>query len=455
VHDKFDIRSPLEAHGIFWKPGEVKEEFTCRLARSTRGIELTSSPVLKTIDRRSVFQSSEQFIPVLHGRTTKGPCTLLALQSPVEDGLTNLDTGESLAFRQFWVGLCIVGMHIPDIAASFIQSASFSYSGLREWIPRPPGLSITPERITVELKNHPAVLDVCSLALKSRIVLDVLTGLQSFASGEQRTTREPQLVVEPAQPQSVEWLLDLANRFENLFSLLLGTSVVLRSAALNHEDETGWLLRKVHSRPEKPDPSVWVRCDSSQLTEAVLRWLLTPENFRDLETLVLWTIRKSSLFPGTEFLSLAQALESFHRLTDSTTVTQPSCFAEVLKLLRDEIKITCGESDLATRLNESIEHANEPNFRRRIESLLSRLSGDACQKLLGNPQDFERTLRQTRNYSTHIGIRKNANVLTGGREVFLFNQKLHALLRLLMLMHVGFKEDQVFDPVYLQSKKWH
>jgi len=41
------------------------------------------------------------------------------------------------------------------------------------------------------------------------------------------------------------------------------------------------------------------------------------------------------------------------------------------------------------------------------------------------------------------------------KELFLFNQKLHAFLRLLTLVYVGFPEDVVFEPVRYQSKKWH
>jgi hypothetical protein len=75
-------------------------------------------------------------------------------------------------------------------------------------------------------------------------------------------------------------------------------------------------------------------------------------------------------------------------------------------------------------------------------------------KLIGDPIVFERTLRQTRNHFTHPGIPKKRNVLTDAKEIFLFNQKLHALLRLLMLKNIGFSEKAVFDPILQQSRRW-
>ena len=44
--------------------------------------------------------------------------------------------------------------------------------------------------------------------------------------------------------------------------------------------------------------------------------------------------------------------------------------------------------------------------------------------------------------------------MTEAAELFLFNQKLHAFLRLLMLLYLGFPEEDIFEPVLYQSRKW-
>jgi hypothetical protein len=170
--------------------------------------------------------------------------------------------------------------------------------------------------------------------------------------------------------------------------------------------------------------------------------------------LIYGALRISPLFVETEFLSLAQAIESFHRLTDASTVADKACFGEILKDLQEEIDFLCGQTRLRDRLRESIQHANEPNFRWRIESLLARLKDDQRTKLFGEELEFERTLRQTRNHFTHPGIKPRSKVLTGTKELFLFNQKLYAFLRMLMLLGIGFPADKVFGPVLQQSRKW-
>jgi hypothetical protein len=157
----------------------------------------------------------------------------------------------------------------------------------------------------------------------------------------------------------------------------------------------------------------------------------------------------------TEFLSLAQALESFHRLTDKTTVADSAVFKSFLKLICHFIGETCGDSPLESRFLAAIRYANEPTFRSRIESLLARIKHESLSKLVGDHVTFEQTLRETRNYFTHPGIRKQKHVLTDGKGLFLFNQKLHVLLRLLIFKNLGFPEEVVFDQVFQQLHRWH
>jgi hypothetical protein len=457
--DKFGVRESFDLYGAFWKPEEPDSKFTGRLARNKQVIELTTSPTFKALtvdDLPSLFERERQTIEVLYGTTRHGPCTLFWLQSLSPDGTTNLSTLERLEFRTFRVSLCIFGLHIPSATAPILGSACFGYSSLEEWIPRRPGKERTGDRITLTHSlDLPPAFDVCSTAERSRFELDVVPRIQHHASGEYQVRNEPQLTVETAEPRSVAWFLDLAYRFENFFSVLLGTSVCVLSIAAKHEGELGWFVRQIRNKMQKPDPTIWVRCDGSQLAGAAIRWLSSPAEFRSFENLVYGTIRNSSLYVETEFLSLAQALESFHRLTDPVGVVPPESFDRILRSLTEAIHNICGaEVEIASRLDESVQHANDVTFQQRVKGLFSRLNRENLCRLLGDPEDFEQTLRQTRNYFTHPGIRKQTKVLTDSGRLFLFNQKLHALLRLLVLVHLGFPESVVFEPIFQQSRKW-
>jgi ApeA N-terminal domain 1 len=122
--------------------------------------------------------------------------------------------------------------------------------------------------------------------------------------------------------------------------------------------------------------------------------------------------------------------------------------------LNQTITTVCPNPTLAGRLEDSIRFANEPSFKNRIEMLIGRIKKEHSEALLGDVTVFNQTLRQTRNFFTHLGTKKGSKVLTGFKELFLFNQKLHALLRFLMLLGIGFPEDLVFEHVLYQSRKW-
>jgi ApeA N-terminal domain 1 len=113
----------------------------------------------------------------------------------------------------------------------------------------------------------------------------------------------------------------------------------------------------------------------------------------------------------------------------------------------------CATGPIADRLKESIGFANGPTFHDRIERLLNRLPAALVEKLLGNPKEFEQALRQTRNFFTHQGGKQKSKVLTKPGELFLMNQKLHALLRWLLLTHFGFPAELVFEPVFQQANR--
>ena len=273
-------------------------------------------------------------------------------------------------------------------------------------------------------KKFPAVVDFCLPCIKSRVELVVASNLQYTPGGKRVTARsQPRITIEPAQLCSLEWLVDLACRFENFFSLCLGTSVRLRAVFLETPTgDNGWLIaHRKGGKAEKPDLQAWVRCDCSRLGGAIAAWFATPEVFRPLENLVYGAIRGSSLVAETEFLSLAQAIESFHRLTDTTTTIPPDLFKELFKSLSRTIAEQhkdSANSAIVTRMLDAIRYCNEPSFRHRIELLLSQVSPTTAQKLLGAPAVFEQTLRQTRNYFTHPGIKKQSRVLTGAAELF-------------------------------------
>jgi hypothetical protein len=259
------------------------------------------------------------------------------------------------------------------------------------------------------------------------------------------------LVIEPAQRDSFRSIFDALFQYENLFSLLLGTSSRLITMCLTGDNgDDGWVIARGRRKFERHDSQAWIPIDSAQLTNALVTWIGC-EALRPVEDLFFSV--SGGMFVETDFLYLAQAVESFHRLTDPAKLVDVPTFKRIQKYLVSLTKANT-QDPLTTRLIDSIRHADEPAFQNSIRSLLGHLSEEHVRAIAGDPVVFEKMLRHTRNHFTHPGIKKKECVMTAVEEVFLFNQRMRAFLRLLLLINIGLSEDIVFPAVSYQVRKW-
>ena len=124
----FDLRSEFETYGLFWNPNDDKR-LTGRLARTKEGINLTSSPVISQ-HRPFHFGSDQETIDLVQGATTEGLCTLYYLQSPISAGFSDYRAPDSLSFREYRVGLCVFGLHLPDFETPFRRFGDLRIHGI-------------------------------------------------------------------------------------------------------------------------------------------------------------------------------------------------------------------------------------------------------------------------------------------------------------------------------------
>jgi len=453
---RFDLRSKFEVEGVFWRASSPSDRFSGHLSATARGIELSTGATISNAERFFAGTDPDGALDVIHGWTTLGVCTLVELHGI--KGPQHLDgkTGDVLSIRRLRVSLCIMGVHLRDPFGLFSASIECTYIGLDNWLRPTSEIRLSEEEVSVRYPRRALrLLDFCVLSTKIGITLSVGSDVALSSSGRHSAASRTRITIAPTEPTSLEQLLDVAYHFEDFLSLFLGISVRLRSVSCDIAGEgEGWFVRRQRGRVEKHDIQASFRCDLSQLSGAIAAWLSATDELRPVQNLVYGTVRDSAMSAETEFLSLAQGLESFHRLTDRSALVPASIFRRICDVLVPTIAAVCNNHALAERLEDAIRFANEPSFKKRIESLITRIRPDHAELLLGDPIEFEQTLRQTRNFFTHLGIKRQSKVITTGGDLFLFNQKLHAFLRLLMLLNVGFPEELVFGSVRYQSRKW-
>ncbi len=414
------IDDAVDAGGAFWNPGTPDQQFSGFLQKAPgKRLELTTCPKSGAVPLEEFIaqiNGEKKYTPaVLHGFTSQGKSTLLRIQHVATPGLNGLVEGESINWDRYRVSAALFGLHIPDENSSVIDSVRLQFSGITDWLVPPLDVKFDSDSIKISIPNVQPVLVESSLPeLEAKISISVSTNLKLGPVGDRRLKGTVEVVVNPITRQSLDWFIDKANRLEHLFSLLLGTSVALRRFAMKHNDGEGWLSLTRHTRIEKPDRQSWIVCTPKELAGWIRHWLSHAENLRPFENLVYGTLRNNKLFVETEFLTLAQALESFHRIA----------------------------------------HPQRFTFKERMESLFARVSSLSLRAVLREtPASFEETLRENRDAFTHLGLAK-PKAFRDSLDIFLFNQKLHALLRLLLLLDIGVPEERALAPVLYQAHRW-
>jgi hypothetical protein len=469
------LRSRVDAQGVFWRPDAPADWFAGRLVCDGRSTQLITAPKMlasaealvaalggpvgpsATHDggagpevRRVSLGGGEQRIELLHGVGDHvGKVTLVGLYSALEAGSAHFGEGWSLRYRTYRVSLAVAGLHLPSAGGGFAESASFGFSRtLREYFGGRPRVTVAGDATTASYPTQPIVL---AEARPPGFVLTLqLEGKFWLGRGRQGGTFEATVRARWDRPAPAEQVLELAMRLEGFFSLLAGCSVRTRWIEVQANGKPGRLLWPRRGRNGSLDLPSALPWDGAWGGQALDNWL--PLKLRAFEALIFGALRHSSLFVETEFLALAQALEAFARATGEQATSSRAELQRGREAALGAVEKACASAELRQRFQECLAHAGEPNFHQRLEELLGRLSGSG-HWLVGDP-DFEQKVRQTRNHFTHLGIVEGAKAVTGVPELFLLSQRMHALLRALVLLYIGVPEDAFRQAVAAQAGKW-
>jgi hypothetical protein len=163
--------------------------------------------------------------------------------------------------------------------------------------------------------------------------------------------------------------------------------------------------------------------------------------------LLLGTIYSPGQYVQSTFLSLAQALESFHRRVYQGQFLPNEEYSSIKNALIEAIPAGI-DAKLITKLKTMLQYGNELSLKSRLEYLFQGIREDHFDNLSGNksPREFIRLLVDLRNYLTHYAG-KRPPILESTVEMYNLNRRLAALSTLLIFKYLGLPEDFVYVPV--------
>ena len=458
----YGLDSKIRLTGAFWIPGQKETLRTGEVRTKTGRLFFEEAATYSTLTRHalsaivtSMNRSESNVIDVLLGDTDERKCTLLNLQEIGSRGMNDLAQNISVGGTDWRVSTVVMGLHIESWNSKDLDGFAMYLSDLDRWTPLPWQLNWSTEVRSINLPTEPLTLfQFSSLTPKAEVSLQVFADHVHEGS---RIKLEPliRIRVLPKDKCSLAWVLQQSSRISGFFTLVLGTSVTVRGVQIFQGKDDAYVVRgKSSIKPKKPDVQSWIRCDLSQLAFAFSKWIAVPNSEQPVEKTVLGMLRATKLFTETEFLSLAQSLEAFGRIRFNNPVIPEEEFKRGLKELHTALSNVWQSGEFVKRCVVNLKHANEPNFAERIESILNMFTPGFCLRLVGDRELFSEQLRQTRNYYTHLGTKEGRSVLRGGKGLFLFNRKLHAVLRCVMLLDLGFPEEIVREPILYERNKW-
>lgn len=174
----------------------------------------------------------------------------------------------------------------------------------------------------------------------------------------------------------------------------------------------------------KPDSSILMR-----------KWLQIAQELDSVCHLFLGTQYRSPLLLEQKFLSVAQAIESFHRRRRKNKRWSTKEF----RRRRDEVisQVEAEHKDWVTTLTN---YANEPSFSDRVRELLKE-TNDVVEPLIADQDKFIELVKDTRNYYVHWNESLQDKTPTGER-LLRATQILVFMLQTLLLADMGVKNQQ-------------
>jgi hypothetical protein len=446
--------------GAFWLPETPDTIMKGTLVSDKREINFITAPEYeRPISRgRGTFAKPEStMIPALHGFTQDGLFTLCQLVEQLGPSSTNFPLGQAIKARSFKVLSCLGGMQVNGIDDKRLTSARYTFEGLSAWFPQAFDEKWDADKIVVSIPMEPRqIQDFCLLDSRVRVSVKVVSEVTSGKDDPSRLSRcIASIEVQNPNPESLAWYRRIGGRLENLFSLVTGGSVAMDTLFVYRGDESGHLITKRPRSVRHFDRLQCVMCSPNQLAQAIVTWICLPSKFDSVESLALEVLRKSKLFIETEFLALAQALEGFHRATTNTSVADRLTLRNLRKAISPTRDAQTIEPELKEKICNSMMHAGDPTLATRLTALCQSISAPTLAKIGIVPETFISKVVVTRNFYTHAGsgVRSNKKP-ADGKEMFLLNQRMRALLRGAMLLHLGLPESQIADVLARDATKW-
>lgn len=167
--------------------------------------------------------------------------------------------------------------------------------------------------------------------------------------------------------------------------------------------------------------------------EHLSRWFASVKRYDSACNLLFSHIRAPAPFSETNFLTVAQAAEVYHRRGPFGNEVAPTAdhAARIAEILGS------ASTGLRGWLKQALQFSNEKRLNDRLNELVNEIAVMLPAGFFGPPRTFARRVTDTRHYLTHWAPARKASAADGVEMVEL-TEKLEVLVQVALLRELGF-----------------
>ncbi len=374
------------------------------------------------------------------------------------------ETGSTISFpgfpiSSFSANSVFIGALFQKSEDMKFKSISVHYLHLDEWA----GIS------GFELKNLWEKEVIIKYKLPEPIQVDISNGLKisiniratmpqhSFVQKEATIKQKTEIKIETSEDKSFEDYRKIIFHIQNFLSLGIMESVHPLAIAGLTEVNKMMIEDKAHYPPVEvfytlsdipkgheplhPLDMLFTFKDISNRFESFLRnWFEKKDLLEPVYNLYFGTLYNPNMYLEHRFLSLIQAIESFHQCIYGGEYLPDEDYKVVYDALVPAIPEAV-RSDLKDRLKEYLKYGNEFSLRKRLKEIVDKYQ-EILDRFIENKNAFIEKVVDTRNYQTHHDKELKERAAKG-KDLYWLTQKLKMYLEICLLTELGFRSEEI------------